>query len=201
MKRNYDLYHDTVFMDATYACNMHSMPLVVFSGVSNEGRNVIMGFGLVRRETMETYEWLLSTLSKLNETREPAVLLTDFDASMAGAIERSLPKTTHLLCQWHMMQNLKKNFLFLTKRMNSSSKILYKLIVYDLLFTPDPFKFRKIVESIFFMANELLDDQKISYLRNLLLIKEKWSRAFAPRVFTAGTHTTSRSESVNSQIK
>lgn len=98
MKRNYDLYHDTVFMDATYACNTHSMPLVVFSGVSNEGRNVIMGFGLVRRETMETYEWLLSTLNKLNEASKPAVILTDFDASMAGAIERSLPKTTHLLC-------------------------------------------------------------------------------------------------------
>lgn len=29
------------------------------------------------------------------------------------------------------------------------------------------------------------------------LIKEKWTAAFAPRKFIAGTHTTSRGEAVN----
>jgi hypothetical protein len=75
------------------------------------------------------------------------------------------------------------------------------MVVYDLLFTGDPLKFWKTVESIFLLAEAYLDDKKIAYLRNLLLIKEKWCRAFAPRLFTAGTHTTSRAESVNSQIK
>lgn len=98
MRRNYELYSDVVFMDATYACNDQTMPLVVFSGVSNEGRNVLLGFALLRNETMESYEWLLGTLARLNEGREPRVLLTDFDASMAGAIERTLTKTEHLLC-------------------------------------------------------------------------------------------------------
>jgi len=59
MRRNYDLYHDTVFMDATYATNPYRMALVVLSGVNNEGKNVILGYGMLKRETMESYIWLL----------------------------------------------------------------------------------------------------------------------------------------------
>ena len=102
MVRNYALYHDVVFMDATYSTNVHSMPLVVLSGVNNEGKNTVLGFGFLTNETMESYQWLLEQLVYVTK-RAPRVLLTDFDASMAGAIERSLPETTHLLCQWHMM--------------------------------------------------------------------------------------------------
>ena len=98
MRRNYELYSDTVFMDATYAVNPYRMPLVVLSGVNNEGRNCIMGYALVQRETLETYSWVLQNLVACNNNREPTVILTDFDPSMAGAIERVLPSSTHLLC-------------------------------------------------------------------------------------------------------
>ena len=97
MKRNYELYRDTVFMDATYSTNPYRMALVVFSGVNNEGKNCILGYALLKRETMESYKWLLHHLLSFNN-EAPCVLLTDFDASMAGAIESVLPKTTHLLC-------------------------------------------------------------------------------------------------------
>jgi len=59
MRRNYELYKDTMFMDATYATNPYRMPLVVFSGVNNEGKNCVLGYAIVKRETMETYTWLL----------------------------------------------------------------------------------------------------------------------------------------------
>ncbi len=55
MQRNYNLYNDVVFMDATYAANTKSMPLVVFTGLNNEGKNVLLGYALVQRETLETY--------------------------------------------------------------------------------------------------------------------------------------------------
>ena len=50
--RNYELYSDTVFMDATYATNPYRLALVVISGVNNEGKNCIMGYALVKRETL-----------------------------------------------------------------------------------------------------------------------------------------------------
>lgn len=55
MRRNYELYSDTVFMDATYATNPYRLALVVLSGVNNEGKNCIMGYALVKRETLLTY--------------------------------------------------------------------------------------------------------------------------------------------------
>jgi len=59
MVRNYQLYSDVVFMDATYSTNYYRMPLVVFSSVNNEGKNTILAFGLLKNETLDSYIWLL----------------------------------------------------------------------------------------------------------------------------------------------
>lgn len=88
MRHNYRLYHDVVLMDATYKTNFHSLALTVFSGVNNEGKNVVLGFAIVKRETLETYKWLLENLKRFNDGIEPKIVLTDFDPSMCGAIER-----------------------------------------------------------------------------------------------------------------
>ena len=98
MRHNYWLYSDVVFMDATYKTNFHSLALTVFSGVNNEGKNVVLGFALLKRETMDAYKWLLANLVRVNQGLEPKVMLTDFDPSMCGAIEKTLKQTTHLLC-------------------------------------------------------------------------------------------------------
>lgn len=70
----------------------------MISGINNEGKNIVLGFALVKRETMETYKWIISNLLRFNDGVEPRVILTDFDASMCGAIEESFNQTTHLLC-------------------------------------------------------------------------------------------------------
>lgn len=87
MRRNYMLYHDVVFMDATYKTNNQQLALAVISGINNEGKNIVLGFGLVKRETMDTYKWVLNNLLRFNDGVEPGVILTDYDASMCGAIE------------------------------------------------------------------------------------------------------------------
>ena len=96
MKRFYRQYHDVVFMDATYKTNKHDMALTIFSGVNCDGYNTVLGYALVKRETSESYKWLLSNLIRLSGI-EPKVILTDFDASMCHGIEREFKNTTHLL--------------------------------------------------------------------------------------------------------
>jgi transposase-like protein len=76
--------------------------LTVISGINHEGKNIVLGFALVKRETMDTYKWIISNLLRFNENIEPGVILTDFDASMCGAIESQFKNANHLLCQWHM---------------------------------------------------------------------------------------------------
>ncbi|CDW84932.1 UNKNOWN [Stylonychia lemnae] len=200
MRRNYRLYHDVMFMDATYKTNFHSLALTVFSGVNNEGKNVVLGFALVKRETMDTYKWLLKNLKRFNDDIEPGTLLTDFDPSMCGAIEGVLKNTQHLLCQWHMQQNFKKHFMFLKRIHQGQAKLLYKYIVYDLIYEENYQKFQTTLNIIFQHA-DLVTEAKLTYLRNLMQIKEKWTTAYAPDIFLARTHTTSRIESINSQIK
>jgi len=152
---------------------------------------------LVKRETMDTYKWLISNLLRFNDGVEPGVILTDFDASMCGAIEQTFKNTTHLLCQWHMQQNLKKHFLYLKRIHKGHAKLLYKYIVYDLLYEENPKVFETYVNLIF-QNTAMIGESKLNYLRNLLIIKEKWTAAYSPALFTSRTHTTSRIESMNS---
>jgi transposase-like protein len=176
------------------------MALTVISGINHEGKNIVLGFALVKKETMETYKWIISNLLRFNNGVEPGAILTDFDASMCGAIEQTFEKSTHLLCQWHMQQNLKKHFLYLKRVHQNHAKLLYKYIVYDLLYEESQQLFETYV-NIIFQSQDIIGEAKLNYLRNLLMIKEKWSAAYAPTVFTSRTHTTSRIESMNSQIK
>ncbi len=89
-------------MDATYKTNKHELALTVISSVSGEGRNIILGFAFLSRETADHYIWLLQTLIEFTG-KEPGTIITDFDSSMCAGIEKIFNKTTHLLCQWHMM--------------------------------------------------------------------------------------------------
>lgn len=109
-------------MDATYKTNKHELALTIISSVSGEGRNIILGIAFLNRETADHYTWLLKTLLELNGGREPGTIITDYDSSMCAGIEQVFNKTTHLLCQWHMMQNLKKHFVFLTPGSSKSCK-------------------------------------------------------------------------------
>jgi hypothetical protein len=59
MSKYYRNYSDAVFMDATYKTNKHDMALTVFSGVSSEGKNIILAIAFLSRETGEHYRWLL----------------------------------------------------------------------------------------------------------------------------------------------
>ena len=103
MARYYSQYHDVVFMDATYNTNKQGLALALISGISSEGKNVILAAAFLKNETIENYQWLLRTLRDLNGGIEPKTIMTDFDSSMCGGIESTFKNTNHLLCQWHMM--------------------------------------------------------------------------------------------------
>ena len=74
-------------MDATYNTNQLGLVLTVLNGISSEGKNLIMGFALLAKETTENYQWLLRQLRDMNQQLEPKVIMTDFEASICQAIE------------------------------------------------------------------------------------------------------------------
>lgn len=140
MQKYYARYSDVVFMDATYKTNKHDLALTLMSGVSSEGKNIILAIAFMSRETSCHYTWLLQTLLEFNNGKEPDTIITDFDSSMCQAIEKTFKNTTHLLCQWHMQNNFKKHFVFLNKKKVSSGRLLYNHII-DCIFTESPKRF------------------------------------------------------------
>jgi transposase-like protein len=55
MAKYYAKYHDVVFLDATYNTNKANLALAIFSGISSEGKNIILGIALLSRETVDHY--------------------------------------------------------------------------------------------------------------------------------------------------
>jgi hypothetical protein len=98
-----------------------------------------------------------------------------------------------------MQQNFKKHFLYLSNLKGPQSlegRQLYKYLTGDVIFNDNVKNFWKVSE-IIFNSEHLLGPERIKYLRQMWQIKEKWTAAFAPKDFIAGTHTTSRGEAVN----
>lgn len=81
------------------------MVFVPFTGVDNHQKCVIFGAGLLSKEDVVSYEWLLQAFVKYY-TKEPYLVLTDQDPSMLIAIPNIFKTAKHRLCMWHIMNKL-----------------------------------------------------------------------------------------------
>jgi zinc finger SWIM domain-containing protein 3 len=104
MKKVYKKFNDVIIVDAIYKTNKHDMPLVIFSGVTSDGSNIILAYAIIKKEDVETYQWIMHKLIEFTEGVEPGVIITDYDSALCHGIERSLNKSIHLLCQFHIRQ-------------------------------------------------------------------------------------------------
>jgi len=71
MKEKYKLFNDVVLIDATYKTNKYQIPLLVFSGITAEGRNTIFGLALINDETAQTYIWALQMFLDCHDGIKP----------------------------------------------------------------------------------------------------------------------------------
>ncbi|CAB5358378.1 unnamed protein product [Rhizophagus irregularis] len=60
----------------------------------------------IQDETEESYLWLLKCLKHTNI--EPKTIITDSETAMIGALQEELPNTFHVICIYHLSQNLSK---------------------------------------------------------------------------------------------
>ncbi|XP_019158355.1 PREDICTED: protein FAR1-RELATED SEQUENCE 5-like [Ipomoea nil] len=58
-KENFSAFGEVVSFDATYGTNRYGMVLVPFTGVDNHKRGVTFAMGLISREDVDSYVWLL----------------------------------------------------------------------------------------------------------------------------------------------
>lgn len=67
MSKNILNFGDILLIDATYNVdiNIYKILLLVFSGISAEGKNVLLGMALINNETYITYQWALQNFLEI----------------------------------------------------------------------------------------------------------------------------------------
>ncbi|CAG8461587.1 9412_t:CDS:2 [Ambispora gerdemannii] len=107
----YDLYvkyRDVIQYDNTYSTNQFKMALGLFVIVDNNNRSHLVRQTLMNDETLESFEWVFTTLLEAVNF-PPSVIITDNDLASDTAIANIMPGTYHIHCIYHIGQNLLKN--------------------------------------------------------------------------------------------
>ncbi|XP_057811252.1 protein FAR1-RELATED SEQUENCE 5-like [Salvia miltiorrhiza] len=92
--QNYSLFGDAVSFDATYTTNRYDMIFAPFTGKDNHGGCVTFGAGLLTREDVNSYSWILKHFIECTGTA-PAMIITDQDPALKIAVENVMPNTRH----------------------------------------------------------------------------------------------------------
>ncbi|CAG8517675.1 8547_t:CDS:2, partial [Cetraspora pellucida] len=112
--KNTKCFSEVILIDATYKTNVYKLLFVNFVGISNLGINRLHTFGItgawILDESEKSYVWIIEHLASLIFSDIfPSVFVTDNDLVLIGALGKIFPKSEHLLCTWHIMNNFKKN--------------------------------------------------------------------------------------------
>ena len=80
----------------------------MFVGIDNNFKTRILAQALTKYETQADYNWILRCILEVINDLLPIVLYTDRDSAMLTIIQVVYLQTRHLLCIYHIMENIKK---------------------------------------------------------------------------------------------
>ncbi len=101
MKQNYKDFGDVVLIDATYQTNIYKAPLVLFTGIGVDGKNLLFGMAFINNESSETYQWLLEKFFLIHE-KKPCLIVIDRDAAICSVISSYSTEFNHLIAQKYL---------------------------------------------------------------------------------------------------
>jgi MULE transposase domain/FAR1 DNA-binding domain len=187
-------FHDVIIYDTTSKTNRYEMALSLFVAVDNNYKTRIVAQALTKYENQADFNWIFQCILQASNNLPPKVLFTDSDPAIIAAVQIVYPQTRHLLCIYHLLENVKKKAKaklrgdmaksFITDfyiMRNSHSKEQFDLKYREMLTKYEPCQ---------------------SYLENRLYSSRRyWARYEIAKIFTAGIESTQRVESINGIIK
>ena len=114
MRTLYQKFNDIVLLDSTYRTNKYRLPLFIIAGINENSKLFVIGFGLVLSEEAKNVKWILNELFTYLGS-SPHILCTDSCSTIETVAKEILPDTIHLVCAWHVSQNIKKHLSGLSK--------------------------------------------------------------------------------------
>ena len=102
-------FPEIMLMDSTYNTTMFKLPLLEIVGVTSTNKTFSMAYSFLSSEQGHNFRWVLQRVKDvIDERYYPRVIVTDRDLALVGACEAEFPDAHHLLCRWHIQQNLAK---------------------------------------------------------------------------------------------
>jgi len=100
-------YHLVIGMDTTYKTNKYGWPMLEMIGMTPCNDNFLIAYALLSDETASSYRWALQKLRVLlGNSVNPEVIVTDREPGLLVVLEEVFPKVKHLLCTWHIKNNV-----------------------------------------------------------------------------------------------
>jgi len=90
------------------------MPLLVFIGINQFNKSFLIGFAVIKDETFQSVNWVFSQLFNFFGIK-PNIIVSDSCPTLRKTISEVLPGSTHLICGWHVAQNIKSHLTALSK--------------------------------------------------------------------------------------
>ena len=187
-------FRDVIIHDNTAKTNRYEMALSLFVGIDNNYKTRVLAQALTKYETQADYSWVLQCTLEATNNLSPIILFSDSDPGMIAAVQVVYPETRHLLCIYHIVENVKKK---------ARSKLHGEMVN---KFVEDFYHMRNSCNERQFEAryNEMLTkyEKCRPYLeKKLYPNRESWARYAIAKVFTAGVESTQRVESLNGVLK
>ncbi|XP_057790195.1 protein FAR1-RELATED SEQUENCE 5-like [Salvia miltiorrhiza] len=162
-----------------------------FTGKDNHGGCVTFAAGLLTREDVSSYSWILKQfVDCMGHT--PTMLITDQDPALKIAVENVMPATRHRFCMWHIMMKVAKKLPISLQDNAELTSNLYE-VAWSEIDEPSAFE-EKWTEVI----NEYgLADH--SWFSDMFSLRKYWIPAYFRDLRMSGLfRTTSMSKSENS---
>jgi len=205
MKTLYQKYSDVILVDSTYKTNKYKMPLLIFAAINNQNKTFLIGFSVIKDETYESVNWVFKHLFEYLEIK-PTIIVSDSCKTLKKNISEVLAESTHLICGWHVSQNIKSHltalskFLFVFIKLFKGSHLTPKEIE-DVINIPN-ISSKKQVEEIFEKILSLkIPEKSKSYYDEKFETKEAWCMAYKKSLPCLRIGTTSRIEGINAIVK
>jgi len=187
-------FHDVIVYDTTSKTNRYEMALSLFVAIDNNYKTRIVAQALTKYENQIDFHWILQYILQVTDNLQPKVLFTDSDLAIIAAVQVVYPQTCHLLCIYHLLENIKKKARFKLRSEAASS------------FVTDFYTIRNSCNEEQFNTKyrEMLTKYKSyhPYLeKRLYPSRESWVRYCISKIFTVGVKSMQRVESINGVIK
>ncbi|XP_060969857.1 uncharacterized protein LOC133037065 [Cannabis sativa] len=94
-------------MDCTYKTNRYRLRLLEIVGVTSTEYTFSIAFVFLESEQEDNYTWALDRLKNMMDIDFlPNVVVTDRELALINAIEKVFPVAKHLLCRYHISNNV-----------------------------------------------------------------------------------------------